>query len=154
MSDVDPQKLRLYAERDGDGVIHTRYLVCTADGLSLAEAREAADATGSTTATPLQALGPLSYLALRVTFGRYGRPLEPGFDLAAHQVRDHRDDQPLTVRDDQGGAAVLCRFRYKPYGWVYPADYLLWSPPDHDPLAAEAPLISSALLALARARRV
>lgn len=159
----DLQQLRLYADRDQHGRIRTTYLVRQGLALSLAFADSDTDTVVGTVAAPpgqspdapasesgLQTLGPLSYLALRVVFGRYGRPLDPAVDLALHSVRDDLDDQPLRVIDTQGVEATLLRFRYKPFGWVYPADYLLWSAPDSEPLAAEAPLICSALSALAR----
>jgi len=157
------KRLRLYADRDQHGRIRTTYLVRQGLALSLAFADSDTDTVVGAVAVPpgqsasapasepgLQSIGPLSYLALRVVFGRYGRPLDPTIDLARHTVRDDLDDQPLRVIDTQGVEATLLRFRYKPFGWVYPADYLLWSPPDSEPLAAEAPLICSALSALAR----
>jgi len=159
----DLKRLRLYADRDQHGRIRTTYLVRQGDALSLAFADSDTDTLAvAVPAAPdqppnrlrsesgLQTIGPLSYLALRVVFGRYGRPLDPSLDLAQHTVRDDLDDQPLPVIDTQGVEATLLRFRYKPFGWVYPADYLLWSPPGSEPLAAEAPLICSALSALAR----
>ncbi len=159
----DLQRLRLYADRDQHGRIRTTYLVRQGHALSLAFTDSDSDTVVGTVAAPpgqapsaptsqpgLQTIGPLSYLALRVVFGRYARPLDPSIDLALHTVRDDLDDRPLRVIDTQGVEATLLRFRYKPFGWVYPADYLLWSPPDSEPLAAEAPLICSALSALAR----
>ncbi len=47
-----------------------------------------------------------------------------------------------------GGHALLRRFRFLPYGWVHPADYLLWEEPGQESLAAPAPLVGSALAAL------
>jgi hypothetical protein len=151
MPTADLKPLRLYAERDDHGHLHTRYLLARDGGLHLATAHDEGERSAAELGPRLQIVGPVSYLSLRVTFARYGRPLAPEVDLAQHRVNERDDDQPLTVRDEHGETATLCRFRYKPYGWVYPADYLLWSPALGEALAAEAPLITAALSALARA---
>lgn len=154
MTASPPQRLRLYAERDGRGRLRTTYLLENDATLSLAYADSDADAEAAapSVAPPtLHSVGPVSHLALRMVFSRYGRPLEPGLDLAAHAAQEHADDRPLRVLDPAGPAATLLRFRYKPFGWVYPADYLLFTPDAGEALAAEAPLVSAALQALAQA---
>ncbi len=149
MLDSDFPRLRLYADRDGHGRIRTTYLVCTDGGLAIATA-DSDELAPQTISPVLHPVGPVSYVALRVVFERYGRPLAPDVDAAAHAVREQPDDQPLLVSPPGEVEAQLSRFRYKPFGWVYPADYLLFSPGTSDPLAAEAPLICSALSALAK----
>jgi hypothetical protein len=145
----DSPRLRLYADRDGHGRIRTTYLVCADGDLAIATA-DSDDLPPQTIAPVLHPVGPVSHVALRVVFERYGRPLSPDVDAAAHAVREQPDDQPLVVSIAEGVEATLSRFRYKPFGWVYPADYLLFSPGTGEPLAAEAPLICSALSALAK----
>lgn len=145
----DSPRLRLYADRDGHGRIRTTYLVATDGELAIATA-DSDDLTPQTISPVLHPVGPVSHVALRVVFERYGRPLAPDVDAAAHAVREQADDQPLVVSIADGVEATLARFRYKPFGWVYPADYLLFSPGTGEPLAAEAPLICSALSALAK----
>jgi hypothetical protein len=73
--------------------------------------------------------------------------------------------RPLKVPLGEGRTATLRRFRYMPFGWVHPADYILCELPDptagvrpqlelalpNEPLVVPAPLMASALAALARA---
>lgn len=152
MSLSDSPRLRLYADRDGHGRLRTTYLVCSNGQLSIAfaDTDDTEDAKPGGLSPVLHLLGPLSHVALRVVFERYGRPLDPDLDVSAHAVRDQSDDHALRLADAQGAETLISRFRYKPFGWVYPADYLLWTPATGDPLAAEAPLITSALSALAQ----
>jgi hypothetical protein len=143
----EPQRrLRLYARRDASGEIRGTFLVRDAEVLALWEE----SGVGEEVALPL----PDG--ALEAVLRRYGKPLEPGTNPALATADD--DDQPLIVPLAGGGQARLSRFQFMPYGWVYPADYLLWECPwpSHDsaaaePLAAPAPLVTSALSALARA---
>ncbi len=110
---------------------------------------------------------PLPEGALAAVFRRYGKPLESGVQPALAPSLADEYDEPLLVPLLGGGQARLQRFQFMPYGWVHPADYLLWECPwpsrstadaarpgvasDQEPLAAPAPLIASALSALARA---
>ena len=84
------KRLRLYADRDQHGRIRTTYLVRQGPALSLAFADSDTDtvvgAVAAPPATPNNARIAarttddwpcLSYLALRVVFGRYGRPQIP-----------------------------------------------------------------------------
>ena len=93
---------------------------------------------------------PLPEGALPAVFRRYGKPLEDAVTPTLVAPADD-DDQPLAVPLRGGGRARLWRFRFMPFGWVHPADYLLWEGAGDEPLAAPAPLVASALSALARA---
>ena len=93
---------------------------------------------------------PLPAAALPAVFRRYGRPLEEGVQPAPVAAADEAD-APLWVPLAGGGQARLWRFQFLPYGWVHSADYLLWECAGSEPLAAPAPLVASALSALARA---
>lgn len=137
----DPQRrLRLYARRDESGEVRGTFLI--RDGALLALWEESG--LGEEVALPL----PEG--ALPAVFRRYGRPLEAAVTPALVEPADD-DDQPLAVPLRGGGRARLWRFRFMPFGWVHPADYLLWEGAGDEPLAAPAPLVASALSALARA---
>jgi hypothetical protein len=143
----EPQRrLRLYARRDASGEIRGTFLVRAELVLALWEE----SGLGEEVALPL----PDG--ALAAVFRRYGKPLEPGTNPALAAADE--DDEPLIVPLTGSGQARLSRFQFMPYGWVYPADYLLWECPwprreggAWEPLAAPAPLVASALSALARA---
>ncbi len=164
---TDPQRrLRLYARRSASGEVHGTFLI--RDGSIVALWEESG--LGEEVALPLPAG------ALEAIFRRYGKPLEPGV-TPAQVARPDEDDEPLVVPLRDGGLARMWRFQFMPYGWVYPADYLLWecpwparvdgsaAPAQHEaeadmdaesraapePLAAPAPLVVSALSALCRA---
>lgn len=140
----EPQRcLRLYARRDDRGEVRGTFLIRDDDILALWEE----SGLGQEVALPL----PDG--ALAGVFRRYGRPLEEGVTPTpvAPPERLEEEDQPLLVPLAGGGAARLWRFRFLPYGWVEPADYLLWECAGSEPLAAPAPLVASALSALARA---
>lgn len=140
----EPQRrLRLYARRDDSGEVRGTFLIRDDDILALWEE----SGLGQEVALPL----PDG--ALAGVFRRYGRPLEDGvtpLPVASPECLEE-DDRPLFVPLADGGMARLWRFRFLPYGWVHPADYLLWECAGNQPLAAPAPLIASALSALARA---
>jgi hypothetical protein len=136
-------RLRLYAERDAQGEIRGIYLLRAESGLFLWQ--ESAEDDKQEPALPL----PLP--ALHAVFSRYGKPLEDGVELQESFVAEDPDDAPLLLPVAGEQTARLRRFRFRPYGWVFPADYLLWEHPGAVPLAAPAPLITSALFALARA---
>jgi hypothetical protein len=142
------RRLRLYARRDADGEIRGTFLIRADDVLALWEE----SGLGEEIALPLPAA------ALPAVFRRYGRPLEAGV-VASPPASGDEDDEPLLVPLPGGGQARLLRFQFMPFGWVHPADYLLWECPwppaagaaEPAALAAPAPLITSALSALARA---
>ena len=135
----EPRRLRLYAGRDPDGEIRATFLI--SDGRRLALWDESADGEAPALALPAA--------ALPAVFERYAKPLEEGLVLDELLVSDDADDEPLPI-PLASGSAILRRFRFKPYGWVHPADYLLWQQSDAEPVAAPAPRIASALSALAR----
>lgn len=136
----EPRRLRLYAGRDPDGEIRATFLI--SDGEKLALWDESADGEAPALALPAA--------ALPAVFQRYAKPLEESLVLDELLVSEDADDEPLHVPLSVG-VARLRRFRFKPYGWVHPADYLLWEQPETEAVAAPAPLIASALGALARA---
>jgi len=151
---IDPQRrLRLYARRDASGEVRGTYLICAAEVVALWEE----SGLGEEVALPLPSG------ALPAVFRRYGKPLEPGITPTKVTAADD-DDEPLVVPLGDGTKARLWRFQFMPYGWVYPADYLLWEypwpprsgaaadqPGGGEPVAAPAPLVVSALSALCRA---
>lgn len=133
------QRLRLYARRETDEQVRDIFLIQQGTTLALWPIADTDDAL------------PLPANALPAIFARYGKPLEPGLDLAPLLVSGP-DEGPLVLPLDDTRTATLQRFRFMPYGWVYAADYLLWQPPLPDePLAAPAPLVIGALEALGRA---
>jgi hypothetical protein len=146
----EPQRrLRLYARRDASGEVRGTFL-CRADQVV---ALWEESGLGEEIALPLPAG------ALSAVFRRYGKPLEPGVTPAPVPGADD-DDVPLVVPLGDGSQARLWRFQFMPYGWVYPADYLLWEHPwplhaddaaGGEAVAAPAPLVVSALSALCRA---
>ncbi len=135
-----PPRLRLYARLDASGEARGTYLI--RDGNTVALWEESG--LGEEVALPLPAA------ALPAVFRRYGRPLEEGVQPAPVAAADEAD-APLWVPLAGGGQARLWRFQFLPYGWVHSADYLLWECAGSEPLAAPAPLVASALSALARA---
>lgn len=133
------QRMRLYARRDDDEEVRDIFLIQQGATLALWPVAGSDDAL------------PLPQNALSAIFARYGKPLEPGLDVASLLVTG-ADEGPLEVPIDDTRKATLQRFRFMPFGWVYAADYLLWQTPLSDePLAAPAPLVISALEALGRA---
>lgn len=133
------QRMRLYARRDSDEQVRDIFLIQQGAALALWPIDGMQDAL------------PLPGNALPAIFARYGKPLEPGIDVASLLITGP-DEGPLTLAIDESRTATLQRFRFMPYGWVYAADYLLWQPPSPgEPLAAPAPLVTSALEALGRA---
>ena len=140
----EPQRrLRLYSRRDDSGEVRGTFLIRAGDILALWEESGLAEEVAL----------PLPPGALPGVFRRYGRPLEEGVTPTpvAPPGQLEEEDQPLQVPLAGGGMARLWRFRFLPYGWVHPADYLLWECAGSEPLAAPAPLVASALSALARA---
>lgn len=135
-----PRRLRLNSGRDPDGEVRATFLI--RDGETLALWDETADGEAPALALPAA--------ALLAVFQRYAKPLDENLVLEDRLVRDDEDDEPLAI-PLPAGSASLRRFRFKPYGWVHPADYLLWEQPGCEPIAAPAPLIASALSAIARA---
>lgn len=137
-------RLRLYAERSPDGDVRDTFLLLGAEGLAIwsAPSQSAVEAPG-------EALG-VPGAALPAIFDRYGKPLEEGLELEPLWAAEDEWDAPLVVAT-AAGPATLRRFRFLPFGWVHPADYLLWQPAGAEPVAAPAPLVASALFALARA---
>ena len=125
-----PQRMRIYAQREADGEIGDIFLLRDGEALRLLIG---------------EAELPLPHDALPAIFRRYGRPLEPDLDLKSLLIVGE-EEGPLAIGD-----ATLRRFRFMPFGWVHPADYLLWELPSQEPLAAPAPLVVSALDALGRA---
>lgn len=153
---TEQRRLCLYAQRDPDGELLGTFLVVQGDQVGLWEESGLADEVAL----------PLPPGALEAVAHRYGKPLEDPAELAAicaespeHAMR------PLKVPLGEGRVATLRRFRYMPFGWVHPADYILCELPDpaagartqlelalpNEPLAVPAPLMASALAALARA---
>ena len=117
--DEEPQRrLRLYARRDASGEVHGTFLIRQGSVVALWEE----SGVGEEVALPL----PPG--ALEGVFRRYGKPLEPGV-TPTPLARPDDDDEPLVVPLHDGGQARLRRFQFMPYGWVYPADYLLWEYP-------------------------
>jgi hypothetical protein len=138
---AEPQRrLRLYAWRDGSGEIRGTFLVREHRVLALWEE------SGLGEEVALR----LPDGALPAVFRRYGKPLDAAVTPERVTPGDD-DDQPLEVPLPGGGQARLWRFRFMPFGWVHPADYLLWECAGSEPVAAPAPLVASALSALARA---
>jgi hypothetical protein len=136
-------RFRIYAHRDQKGEVTDSFLIATDQGLALWNAVDQQD--------PL----PIPTAALSAVFSRYGKPLEEGLDVTPVLARDDADDEPLLVDQPNGQSAKLERFRFLPFGWVHPEDYLLWTvfPSENgtesiDPLAAPAALIYAALIAL------
>ena len=141
-------RLRLYADRDAQGEVCATFLILDDRGLSLWTEPQPQAQLDLATLTAQARLLPAQ--ALPVLFARYGKPLSADVDIDQHAVCDDAADAPLVLTDGQGTSATLRRFRYKPFGWVYPADYLLWSVDGAEPLAAPAPLVTAALNALSR----
>lgn len=143
----DPQaRLRLYAHRDPDGEVRGTFLLLEGERLGIWEE----SGLGEEIALPLPAG------ALAAVFQRYGKPLEDPQLLAELQAEPTTaepdpEQRPLVVPLPGGRSAMLRRFRFMPFGWVHPADYVLCELPDTEPLCAPAPLVASALAALARA---
>jgi hypothetical protein len=140
-------RLRLYSERDPSGEVRAIYLIKLQDGLALWSEGGSLDAVAPAL--------PVPPAAVAAVFRRYGKPLEDGLDLPAHLASDAPEDEPLIV-SEKSGTARLRRFQFRPYGFTHALDYLLWEPmrtaaEDLVPLAAPAPLIASALLALGKA---
>jgi hypothetical protein len=149
VSGAEPQRrLRLYNRRDSSGELRGTFLVQAEQVTALWEE----SGLGEEIALPLPAG------ALLGVFRRYGKPLETGVrPVPPAMTDDPEDDRPLVVPLAGGQRARLWRFQFVPYGWVHPADYLLWEcpwpgGPDTEPLVAPAPLVASALSALARAQ--
>jgi len=138
--DDSPRRLRLYARRDPSGEVRGTFLIRDRSLLLLWEESGLAEEVAL----------PLPEGALPAVFRRYGKPLAAEVTPALVEPADD-DDQPLAVPLPAGGRARLWRFRFMPFGWVHPADYLLWEGAGGEPLAAPAPLVASALSALARA---
>jgi hypothetical protein len=143
-------RLCLYAQRDPDGALRGTFLIVEGTEVGLWEE----SGLGEELALPL----PQG--ALEAVFRRYGKPLEsdsttgepPLYEtLLAEPVPEEPELRPLRVPLRAGRTATLRRFRFMPFGWVHPADYLLCELPEEEPLAAPAPLVASALAALARA---
>lgn len=139
-------RFRIYAHRDQKGEVTDSFLVVTDHSLALWN--------------PVDQQTPLGIpiRALPAVFARYGKPLEEGLDVTPVIARDDADDEPLLIDLPSGQRAKLERFRFLPFGWVHPEDYLLWSivPSENaaesiDPLAAPAALVYAALLALGQA---
>ena len=139
-------RFRIYAHREKSGEVLDTFLIATEESLAIWE--PIADRP------PL----PLPRHALPAVFARYGKPLEVGLDITPLIASDDVDDLPLQIELPTGRQATLQRFRFMPFGWVHPEDYLLWTPASdatvatqEEPLAAPAALISAALTALAKA---
>lgn len=140
MTPVDPPiRFRMYAQREKSGEVLDTFLVVAADSLAIWEQVDGA--------APM----PISVGLLQAVFARYGKPLEVGLKITPLLAREDADDLPLQLELQAGTSATLQRFRFMPYGWVYPEDYLLWSVGSEEPLAAPAPLVISATTALAKA---
>lgn len=140
----EQNRLCLYAQRDPDGDVRGTFLLLEGGRIGLWEE----SGLGEEVALPL----PLG--ATETVFRRYGKPLEDPAYLAAllaEPVPEEPELRPLRLPLAEGGSATLRRFRFMPFGWVHPADYLLCELPGEEPLAAPAPLVASALAALARA---
>lgn len=156
---TEQRRLCLYAQRDPDGAILGTFLVVQGDQVGLWEESGLADEVAL----------PLPPGALEAVAHRYGKPLEDPKELAAICAESPEPPEhamrPLKVPLGEGRVATLRRFRYMPFGWVHPADYILCELPDpaagartqlelalpSEPLAVPAPLMASALAALARA---
>lgn len=135
------QRLKLYAQRSPDGEVRATWLLH--DGETLAVWEE----SGLEEEVAL----PLPASALERVFARYGKPLDAASLPAAFGEPPDDDARPLVCGAGTRVTEVIRRFRFMPYGWVHPADYLLLERGDAEPLAAPAPLVASALAALARA---
>lgn len=136
-----PLRFRLYARREKSGEVFDTFLLATPESLAIWEQVEGEQPV------------PVSVTSFPAVFGRYGKPLEVGLDITPLIARDDEDDRPLAIELPNGVQATLLRFRFMPYGWVYPEDYLLLRIGSEEPLAAPAPLIIAALTALAKAQR-
>lgn len=139
-------RFRIYAHRDKKGEVTDSFLIMTDQGLALWSPIDQ------------QAPLPIPMTALSAVFSRYGKPLEEGLDVTPVLARDDADDEPLLFDQPNGHSAKLERFRFLPFGWVHPEDYLLWTvfPSENgekslEPLAAPAALIYAALVALGQA---
>lgn len=143
-------RFRIYAHRDQKGEVTDSFLIWNEDSLALY--------------SPVgqQEPIPIPSAALSAVFSRYGKPLEEGLDVTPVIARDDADDAPLLLELPSGQRAKLERFRFLPFGWVHPEDYLLWSvfpseksaeshAEQNEPLAAPAALVYAALLALGQA---
>lgn len=133
-------RLRLYAHRDASGEVRGTFLLREGELIALWEE----SGLGEEVALPLPPA------ALPSVFRRYGKPLEEGVRPTPLAMPDEAD-APLLVPLPGGGQARLWRFQFLPYGWVHPADYLMWECADRESVVAPAPLVASALSALARA---
>lgn len=140
-SENEPWRFRLYAQREDRGEVIDFYLLVSDQGLSLFEQGEG------------QIPEPIPPEAIPGVFARYGKPLEEGLDVTPLLARQDAADEPLALELPSGPCATLARFRFMPFGWVHPEDYLLWSVEGSEPLAAPAALVAHALRALARAYR-
>jgi hypothetical protein len=136
-----PLRFRLYARREKSGEVFDTFLIATPESLAIWEQIAEEEPV------------PVSVNTLTAVFLRYGKPLEVGLDITPLIARDDEDDRPLEIELANGVPAVLLRFRFMPYGWVYPEDYLLLRIGSEEPLAAPAPLIIAALTALSKASR-
>ncbi|HND12183.1 MAG TPA: hypothetical protein PLY80_17205 [Pseudomonadota bacterium] len=134
---AEATKFRIYAQRQSDGDVQDLYLLATDAGLAIWEA--------------MQPPAPIPAAALLGVFARYGKPLEEGIDVTPLWAREDAADAPLELALPSGVSVTLQRFRFMPFGWVHPEDYLLWSVQGVEPLAAPAALVAHALSALARA---
>lgn len=136
-------RFRIYAHREKSGEVFDTFLLATADSLAIWEPVDGGQ--------PI----PVPHSALPGVFARYGKPLELGLDITPLVASDDADDLPLQLELPSGAQATLVRFRFMPFGWVHPEDYLLWTPsgsePKEEAVAAPAALISAALTALAKA---
>ena len=141
LSEAEPWRFRLYAQREDRGEVIDLYLVATDDGLALSE-------PGAE-----QSPEPIPPTALPGIFARYGKPLEEGLDVTPLLAKQDAADEPLALELPSGQGATLVRFRFMPFGWVHPEDYLLWHVDGFEPVAAPAALVAHALRALARAYR-
>jgi hypothetical protein len=83
--------------------------------------------------------GELSSTAVERVMLRYGRPLDPAHAPAAGAGGGERDTA-LSL-----GAATLSTFRFKAVVDADARDYLVWSAPDAEPLAALATGVAAAL---------
>ena len=122
--------LPLWRRRLEDGAVTTLWLAEVDGALVLRDEETGVDL-------------PLIVPAILATFERYARPLAAAPPPPGDPIVE------LALTGGQRGR--LRGFRFRAYGDVEPNDYLLLERDDAEPLAAPAPLLSAALLHLARA---
>jgi hypothetical protein len=131
----DDACLRIAAERDGGGAVHSTWLWCSGNG-QLAIGQEGPGAHGLC----------LPQRALQAVFDRYGKPLEADVKVTEEAPALH---VPHSGPGEGTGLRVRL-LRYRPLGWIDALDYLVLERPGCDALCAPAPLVAAALLRLAQ----